>query len=67
MTKWFYLRASLGWKNNCDVVECNKLTEAIAAYEEALSLFNKLLGSKDRRSLMMKAEISHLKNELREN
>ena len=47
--------------------QCNQLPEAIAAYEEALSLFNKLLGFKDKRSLMMKAELARLKKRVKRN
>ena len=47
--------------------KCNQLSEAIAAYEEAVSLFNKLLGSIDKRSLMMKAELARLKKRVKRN
>ena len=63
-TQWFAKRTrTLGKMYE----KCNKLPEAIAAYEEALSLFNKLLGSKDKRSLMTKAELTRLKKRAKRN
>lgn len=41
-----------------------RLPEAVAAYEEALSVLNRVLGSKHLRTRILKAELAHLKKRI---